>query len=508
MTVDEYQRMLSDAALKGMDSLGRAAQGLVKDGERVVKSVVLGGILSIDNPKVRDTMIEVVLWTLDKAADVKARLDALVKGAQQKMGNAASASAATAGRVLGTAEGPLDNVLRQVRLSSITISQDAARIIGTAEGRIMLHAGQLREFAKDMTTRSLRVVGGSGEILLAAGAVFFQAWAAKDGVKEVNDKLGALSSEAQLGVLSAAVGITGASVELLGQTLRAAGKAAEKEALKAVGGAAIKVGGVIAAVASIVDSVQAGLSARRTYDKGDMDASRLYVASSVFFAVGAGVGIYAALFSGASLLGPLGLALALIAAGVIALWAAINAEDTIAEIWMDRCYFGTAQRSEGRWSDAQVAEELQTLNAIVVGLDAQLGFDDNFLGISELFTGYDTVRVKVTMGGYDAHRSAYEWTMNMHHKDGRKFSVTGGRGGLPPIMAQFKAWDGKQSNEDQASWFKNYKRSAAVENGALIIEGSVDVRTDFFQKVSVDAKYWLDKSDDQALARVQMEEND
>ena len=230
--------------------------------------------------------------------------------------------------------------------------------------------------------------------------------------------------------------------------------------------------------------------------------------SAIAFASGAAFEIAAAIGGASSLLGPLGWALGLIAISLIALWAAINAEDTIAEIWMDRCYFGKGERTEGEWTDAQALEELKFLNAIVIGLGAPLGFDDNFLGISELFTGYDTVRVKVTMGGYDAHRSAYEWTMNMHHKDGRKFSVTGGRGGLPPIMAQFKAWDGKQSNEDQASWFKNYKRSAAVENGALIIEDSVDVRTDFFQKVSVDAKYWLDKSDDQALARVQMEEND
>jgi hypothetical protein len=501
MTVGEYQRMLGEVAFKGVNTLDRAAQGMVKDGERYVKSVVIGGIMSINNAKARNTLIEVVIWTLDKASEVNARLQALAKTANQQLGTTARSVQASANRAIGSAQGELDNMLRQVRLAGINVSHDAARLMGTAEGRVMLKASQLREFAKDMTARSLRVAGGSGEILLAAGAVFFQAWAARDGVKEVNDKLGALSSEAQLGVLSAAVGITGASVELLGASMKALGK-------EVAGKVLIKLGGAIAAVASIVDSVQAAMSAKRTYDKGDRDASYRYVAASVFFLAGGVIGAYAAAIGASSLLGPLGIALALIAVGVVLLWAAINAEDTIAEIWMDRCYFGKGERTEGKWSDAQSSDELKYLNAIVVGLGAQVGFDDNFLGISEVFTGYDTVRVKVTMGGYEPSRSAYEWTLHVHHKDGRKFAVTGGRGGLAPIIPQLKAWDGKPPTEKTDSWFKNYKRSASVENGALIVEDSVEVTTAFFQKVSVDAKYWVDKSDNQALAQVQLEESD
>jgi hypothetical protein len=331
--------------------------------------------------------------------------------------------------------------------------------------------------------------------------VFFQGWAARDGVKEVDAKLGKQSSEAQLGVLSAAVGITGAAVELVGAVLK-------KTAAEVAGKALVKLGGAIAAVASIVDAVQAYHSRQRTLTKGDRDAAAYYGIAAMAFAAGAAVGIGAALAGASSLLGPLGIALALIAIGVVALWAAINAEDTIAEIWMDRCYFGKGQRTEGKWTDQQMPEELKQLNAIVVGLGAQVGFDDNFLGISEMFSGYDTVRVRVTMGGYQADRAAYEWNLCVHHKDGRKIYPTGGRGGLASIIPQLRAADPKAKKDDSDTWFKNYKRSVAMENGALVIEDQIDVRTSYFQKVSVDAKYWLDKSDDAAVAHVQLEESD
>jgi hypothetical protein len=81
-------------------------------------------------------------------------------------------------------------------------------------------------------------------------------------------------------------------------------------------------------------------------------------------------------------------------------------------------------------------------------------------------------------------------------------------GGPTLIAPQLRAADPKAKKDDSDTWFKNYRRSVAMENGALVIEDQIDVRTSYFQKVSVDAKYWLDKSDDAALAHVQLEESD
>jgi hypothetical protein len=171
---------------------------------------------------------------------------------------------------------------------------------------------------------------------------------------------------------------------------------------------------------------------------------------------------------------------------------------------------GKGERTEGKWTAAQLPDELKQLNAIVVGLGAQVGFNDDWLGVSELVTGYDTVRVKVTMGGYDGTRSAYVWQLYVHHRDGRRQGVTGGQSGLGATNPGLGASPSGQQSAGAAPnpLFRNLQRSSKVENGALIIEDSIEVKTSVFQKVSVDAKYWLDKNDDQAVAQVKLEESD
>jgi hypothetical protein len=223
LTVGEYQRLMAEVAFERSNALERSVTGLVKEGKQVVKSVVLGGMLSIDNIKVRDTLIEVVIWSFDKVSDIKRQLDA----AMRNVGEVAQAGTALAAGVARTAGSSLGQegsaLMRQLRVAGLTLDREAGRILTAAQGQLRLSAAATRAFAKDMMTRTLRMAGGSGDILLAGGALAFQAWAARDGAKEVKDKLGALSSEAQLGVLSAGVGITGASLELLGAVAKQIG---------------------------------------------------------------------------------------------------------------------------------------------------------------------------------------------------------------------------------------------------------------------------------------------
>lgn len=489
MTVGEYQHLLADLAFKKMTALDRAVQGVLKDGDRVVKSVAIAGVLGIPNAVVRDKLIEVVIWTFDKLEDIKARLDGLAKSA-----------GSTTNRVLGAVGEEAANVLRTVRVASISINHEAERVLGAVEGKLILKAGQLRQFSKDLAGRALRTAAGGGEIYLAVGSLIFQSWAVKDGLHEVEEKVGHLNADAQLSLLSAGVGTTGAAAELTGAVAKKFGAKFGEELIMA--------GGVIAAAASIVDGVQAAMSSLRAFSKNDRAAGYSYGAASFLFLVGGGIGVYASIVGASSLIGPFGIALGLIVIGVIALWAAINAESTVAEIWMDRCVFGAGLRSEGKWTDKQVAEELEHLNAIVIGLGAEVGFSHNLLGIGKMLSGYDTVKVKVTFGGFEAARSALEWTLWMHHKDGRKFAVVGGRSGLSPIQAELRAWDGKRSPDDIESWFKNFRSAAQTESGALSVEHSVDVRTDYFQRMSVDAVYWVDKADDGAVAKLHLEEPD
>jgi hypothetical protein len=76
-------------------------------------------------------------------------------------------------------------------------------------------------------------------------------------------------------------------------------------------------------------------------------------------------------------------------------------------------------------------------------------------------------------------------------------------------MAELRAWDGKPSRyKDSEHWFKDFKRYAVVENGALVMENEVNVMVKYFQKVTVEVSYWIDKNDQQAVAKIAISERD
>lgn len=510
-TVGEYHRWLSEIAFNRMRSVSREAGGLLKRGERVVKSAVVGGIMSIRDPKIRDQVIDVIVWTFDTVDDIKARLD--------EFDNNAST---TTSRVRGTLDDAAEEVMHTIQLASATLNREAARLLGAVEGRLTLATSRLRGFVDTMHKGVLRFAG-SGDVLLAAGAVIFQGWAISEGLKEVDSKLGELGGEAKLGLMSAGIGFFSAVTELTGATMTALSsklglkvgqKLGEKfgeQSIEVFGKLLTKkVAPWIAVFASIVDSIQAAFAATRTYRKGDRDAFRWYTAASLLFAISAGFGAYALAVGSLSLLGPFGIALAFVALGVIALWWAMTAEDTVAEIWMDRCYFGRGERSEKPWTDAQAVEEIEHLNAIYVGLGAQVGFNDNILGDSGLLSDYDTVKVQIKLGDYDANRSAYEWSLWIHHKDGRKFRVMSGQAGRSnepqPIVSMVN--DGNHSSDGSEIWIKRRVYDRSMEKTTLTIQASADVLTKYFSKVSLEAQYWLDQVDQAAVARVLIEESD
>lgn len=477
MTLAEYCEMLGDVAFGTRTALTEGVQGVLKRGSRVVKSAVIGGVLSIQDPKLRNAVIEVVIWTYDTIEEIKAKLGAI--------GDAVGAATTRAIDVTR------DAALRGLRVASINLNRKAAELLGAAKGQLIGRARQLGEFAKDMLTKATRVAQGAGERMLGAGAVFFQAWGLWEGYKEARAN-GALNTEAQLALVSAGVGLIGASMEAVAVFL------SKEVAKKSVA----RLGGVFSAVSSLVDSVQAGFAAARSFGKGDDDAGYWYAAASFCFAAGAAASIYA--IGATALLGPVGIALGLIVLGVLALWAAMNAEDTVAEIWMDRCCFGKGERGEGKWTDAQAVEELEHLNAIVVGLAAQVEFSDAYWGLGQLIDGYDTVNVKVTFADFKADQSEYAWSLWLHHEDGRRIQAAADHWPLAPVSASA----GLAPSAEEALWLKNRDIVTKADGNNRVIEGGIDVLTTYFQRVTIEASYFIDRMDRAAVARVAIEDKD
>lgn len=505
MTVGEYQQLLSDLAFRKAGQVAQGVQEFVDAAGRQVRSLVLAGLLSIDDPKVRDTVIDVLLWSFDTAEDLQRQInDALqdVHNAAGGLSGQVSATADDIARAGGVLVGTMSGELRPIRLGATLLSQEAAARLNSLRSGVRLTSRQLMQLGRSMASKSIRVVG-NGNVILAAGSLFFQGWSLRDSLRSADKTLGSSGMESQLALISPAVGVLGASAEVLGFAMKALGKEVSEKL--------IRTGGGIAAAASLVDAVQCGFAAVRTAKKGDSDAAGWYIAAAAAYGVGAGFGLAA--LGSSSLLGPLGIALALIALGVVFTWMALNAEDTQAETWLDRCYFGKGRRSEGKWGDAQVTDELAALNAILVGLSARFSFSDNWLGIAERISGYERIDVEIRINGFDEAKAGYEWRLYARHNERGEVPMTGGRHRVPAPPQYFSAAPRRglldwMKRDDPQKWTREFEGREYYEGNVLVIRKSVEVLRSRFQQARLEMDYWADYADQQALARIEMEDED
>lgn len=505
-TVGEYQRLLSDLAFRKADRVAQQIPDFVDAAGRRVRSLVLAGLLNIDNPKVRDTVIEVLLWSFDSAEELQGKINEIrgeARSAASRLPGDIAAAGDDIARAGAVMVGTLSNELRPVRLGAALLSKDVAASVGELRAGITLNARQLAQLGRNMSSTSLRVVG-NGNVILAAGSLFFQGWSLRDSMRSADRTLGRSGVESQLAMLSPAVGIVAASAEVLGFSMKALGRE--------VGRKFIRGGAFLAAGAAVVDAVQSGFAAARTWKSGDRDAFGWNFAATLAFAGGAATALSAV--GSSALLGPLGIALALIALGVVFTWMALNAEDTQAEIWLDRCYFGRGQRSEGKWSDAQVANELAALNAILVGLSAKISFSDDWFGIAERVSGYERIDVEIRIAGFDADKAGYEWRLHARHNERGEIPMMGGRRRVPAPQQYISAAPKRglldwMKQDDPQKWARDFEeKTERYEANTLVIRQSVEVLRSKFQRARLEIDYWPDYSDQGALAQIALEDED
>ncbi|EJN00475.1 T6SS effector BTH_I2691 family protein [Herbaspirillum sp. YR522] len=476
MTVREYQRLLSDLAFQ--------VGGKVK---KEVGSLVLAGAMSINNPRVRDALIEVTIWTFEKAATVKAMLDKAMKD-----GAAAVRS-----------------VARSVAVSSVIISHTVVQELGGLGRRIEMNMQQAKEFARDVMSKSLRIGGQLQEPLLAGGAIIFQAWAFKSSIKDIKEKLGAEGQEAQLSLLSAGLGVVAATTETIGALF----KVVSKEAL---GKILIKVAGFIGAASGMVDSIQAAFAARRAGSHGDTDARNAYYAASLLFGLSAVVSGYAVAIGSSALLGPIGIALVLVGLGIAAIWYAMNAESSQAEMWADRCYFGVNRNEKGKWSDAEFPTEVAELNSIIAGLRVEVGprsFITRKWGGLVDFDGHsdDNVRMKISFGMFDEKKSAYQWTWYAKHKKFGNVLLSSGKYGIAPWgLANVATRSLHNGDIKELPSIDLYQPTLAFDDkgnvAAAVQQGYASLNTGEFEETSLQINYWPDSEDPSCLTGVAVSE--
>ncbi|SOY61419.1 conserved membrane hypothetical protein [Cupriavidus taiwanensis] len=464
MTVGQYVDMLNQLSRKGSD----AAKKLTDVAGRKARSVLLGGILTIPNDKVRNTVIEVTLWSFEEAEQLKTTIEASVAKARQQMVEIGAGTASA------------------LKIAGVTLSREAVQILRPLEHSVRLLPGAAKLVARDVVAKSLKIVAGSGEPLLALGSLLLQCWSFRDSKKTMDAAVGPQGGiEAKLPVASATLGILGAMSELGGLGLKAMGSVRAESFMKA--------GAFLGAISLSLDAIQAGCTGFRAWEQGDKSAARAYGVAAVAFGAGAVVGFASgfstALVGGLLGIGPLGWVLLLTAAGVMLYWWATSLESTPVEIWLDRCYWGYGKRAEGKWIDGQLNEELADLNALVLGLGVELGFNDDWF---ETTSGFDTLRVKLSFANFDGMRSVYEWKVKAIDGRGQSQLVMAG-GRDAQVMPELRA--ASSTATDTSLKFRNRQGTGRTENGAYVVEESVEVNTRVYKRAQIDVRYWPDRND-------------
>ena len=479
MTIGQYVDMLNQLSRKSED----AGKKFSEVAGRKVRSALLGGMISIPNAKVRNTVIDVTIWTMQQAEDLKKDIQSAVAKAKREAGDITGKGASA------------------LKIAAATLSREAVQILRPLEQSVSLSLQGAKSLARLLLSRGFRIAAASGEPLLAVGSLFFQAWALRDANKQMDATIGPQGGlEAKLPVVSATLGCLGASSEVLGVGLKAFARTAW------LGEKLIKGGAAFGAVSLLVDGIQAGFSAARAYGQGDDTAGHWYVAGAVAFGAGALISIFSgfspALLGGALGLGPLGWVLLLTAVGIGALWVAMNLERTPVEIWLDRCYWGKGKRKERPWTDAQMDEEIADLNGLVLGLGVEMGFNDDW---SEFQTGFDTLKVKLTLASYDAKQSVYEWKVfGIDDRGTPELIMAGGQD--PDVLPEM--WPTPKKIDDKSARYRNRKGTAQNGPSGYTIAESIEVNTHIFKQAKIEVKYWPDKSDPEGLAEKLMTVSD
>jgi hypothetical protein len=233
------------------------------------------------------------------------------------------------------------------------------------------------QFATRVSRKGITALG-SADVKMAAPAFVFQVFALRKSLSDFNASVGLAQQDAAWAITSGVLGLSGTTVELIGKVRKAVNPSASFKILGAEVASELVVrgGGLIGAGASVIDCFQSSIKAITMAKRGDMDAMGVHTGAAVFAAGAAWYGAQVALGT-AALFGPVGMVIACVGAGLILAFAAPRFEDTAAEVWLDRCKFGNAERSEGPFKNRH--HELDALELFNRDITVELEWRDTLL---------------------------------------------------------------------------------------------------------------------------------
>ena len=463
-----------------------------KPAQRKVRAMLLSGYLTPALASSHGKLIDVTLWSLESAEDLRARLETLRAG----IGDGIDRALRKVSIDTGAIKGGMDNITRHLNLDA----EDA------------------RLFVRDTMSRLRNVatprVEGAFNLGLVLGSLWFQQDSLRRSYANLMKAFGDERPEAAAAFMSAAVGNLGVGVEVAGaaiQTVRPALMtnvyARGQVTSVGMGGRILQFGSALAAVATAVEGVQYALAAGRTYEAGDLAASDAYRRAAIIAAGSAVAGIGGAIGAASVLLWPLAISVFLVfVAFGFAVWAK-RQESQPLELWTRHSLWGLPIEHR-RWKDSyDMDTAISALNAALLGLTAGLDMTERVQRPSDKVSGRGgTLDYKIVLPGYDATSSRYEWALWAYRQREVPGQIiaggqTGGANDPRPAPASWK-WP-SYDPETTAPIIHHDVESRTLEiRGSIAYQGALD-----FHALELEVTYWPDKSDESGLARLIVKED-
>ncbi|MCU7241204.1 hypothetical protein [Pseudomonas peradeniyensis] len=480
----EYLKLLNEGLQARTDALlGQLDQAFRKPAAHKVNAMLLSGAITAAVSGKHGKVVELVLWTMESAEDLQARLQHLQASAGSGAGEA----------------------LRSVRIGADSLQYQAAHSLRL----LSLSAEQTRALAREAMGNLRSGLSGLGsgraDLMLSLGGLWFQ----QDSLRRNHDALNAIpgnaEAEALATVWSSSIGVLGLSIEATGKAieiLRPARAAVTAGSTLMQGTQLVKYGGAIAAVAGFADSANYVLAAQRTASQGDNPSTiSYYIAGGLaFLSAGAGV---STLYFGTAFLGPVGIALILALSAYTFASTAKKDESSPLEIWARQSRWGLPD-SNREWQTADESDNsIGALNAALLGITAHVSIDitfkeihppktiEPFVTLRDSFSAPLETRLNytITIPNFVHGQARYEWTLVVYSP------------GINTVPTVYSGDSDKAKTELHES--TGSSEDSFRQGKTLRIEGSTPT-ADFntIDAFELTVSYWPDKEDTTNFAKL------
>lgn len=506
LKLGEYLSLLNEALQERTDEfIAQLDQKFRKPAERKIRAMVLSGAIAIAVSSNHGKMVDVMIWSLESAEALQARLE----------------------KLRATASGGVAEAIRTVSIGAATLQSGAVQMvhnlaIGADNARALARSAMQR-----MRNAAISAAPAGADLLLGLGSLWFQQDSLRKNYTTLVNTPGSGSPEALAAVWSSSIGVMGVGVEIVGigtrilrpgltTTVQAAGQV---ETIL-VGARIAQYGGAIAAIAGVLDGVQYAFAADRTAKQGDAAAAKGYTTASAIAVISGGIGVGAALATQTILLGPLGIALVLgLTAWAIASWAR-KSESSPLELWARHSLWGLPAKHRLWRGEPDFDSAVGALNAAVLGVTAELAVETRFdwygdtVDASQGFVVWDGNSVpvanyivyRVSLPGYDISASRYQWTL-IAYRPGEvngQVLASGQSDGVPAIT--LPPTDLKKVDYYPKTTVP--KIDLDTNSKMLIINGAIALHMiNSINAISLEVYFWPDKNDNLGCARLMIRED-